>query len=187
MFLIWKNISSKAKITLPTLSITLVISQYEKTTTIYYTLRGYSRDKFELHKIESGFTKKQEISGKWQGITAGGCPNYPVTYKNNPKIRLTVGSRARATVLIELRAPKLYQVGFEVTKLSTSDTQVTFEPMSTGVYRSGYCMLEIESMPAGSYLIVPATFAPGLEGPFFITVKSAQNIIKLEDVTSAYQ
>lgn len=165
-----------------TFRITLVISQYEKTTTIFYTLRAYSRQKFEFHKIESGFTKKEEISGKWQGVTAGGCPNYPATYKNNPKFRITVGPRSKSTLLIELRAPKVYQVGFELANISTADPETSFEAVSTGVYRSGYCMLELEHLPAGNYVIVPATYVPAQEGPFFITLKSTTGV-RIEEIT----
>lgn len=163
--------------------ITLAISQYEKSTTIYFTLRAYSRDKFELHQIDSGLVRKLEVSGQWKGLTAGGCPNYPLTYQNNPKYKLTLGSspKARATVSIELRGPKVYQVGFEVTPLSGEA-----EKRSSGSYRSGYCAMEVEAMAPGTYLIIPTTFLPSQESPFFLTVKS-QNGIKLEEVTNDFE
>lgn len=166
-------------------SITLAISQYEKSTTIYFTLRAYSRDKFDLQKIDSGFVKKEEISGKWQGITAGGCPNNQFTYKNNPKYKLTVGTtpKHRPTISFELRAPKVFQVGFEISKLTGPEH---FETISSGSYRSGYCALEIPAMPPGTYLIIPATYLPNQESPFFITVKS-QNAFKLQEVTQDFE
>lgn len=169
----------------PPCRVTLVISQYEKSTTIYYTLRAYSRDRFELHKIDSGFTKAERVNGAWQGISAGGCTNYPQTHRNNPKYRLTVGPRARSTLLIELRAPKVYQVGFEVTTVSCADPQVTanFVKQGSGVYRSGYSMLELENLPAGVYVIVPTTFMPGQEGPFIMDIKCSTGI-KIEEITA---
>ncbi|GAB0097193.1 calpain-7 [Sergentomyia squamirostris] len=164
--------------------ITLVISQYEKSTTIYYTLRAYSRDRFELHKMDSGFTKFEKVNGTWQGENAGGCSNYPETHKNNPKYRLTVGPKAKSTLLIELRAPKIYQVGFEVITVSCADPQVTasFIKQSSGVYRSGYCMLELENLPAGVYTVIPTTFLPAQEGPFIMDIKCSTGV-KIEEVT----
>ncbi|XP_055694259.1 calpain-7-like [Lutzomyia longipalpis] len=165
--------------------VTLAISQYEKSTTIYYTLRAYSRDRFELHKLDSGFTKAEKINGAWEGSTAGGCSNYPQTFGKNPKFRLTVGPRPKSTLLIELRAPKIYQVGFEVTTVSCDDPEVTasFIKQGSGVYRSGYCMLELENLPAGVYTVVPTTFLPGQEGPFILDIKCSTGV-KIEEITS---
>lgn len=165
--------------------ITLAISQYEKSTTIYFTLRAYSRDKFELQKIDSGFVRKEEVVGEWKGITAGGCANYQLTHKNNPKFKLTVGTvpKHQPTLSVELRGPKVYQVGFEITQLTGGER---FQKMSSGTYRSGYCALEIDSIPPGTYLIIPTTFLPGQESTFFLTTKS-QNGIKIEQVTHAFE
>lgn len=163
----------------------MAISQYEKSATIFFTLRAYSRDKFELQRLDSGFVKKEELSSQWKGITAGGCANNPATHVNNPKIKLTVGTtpRHRPTISIELRGPKVYQVGFEVTQLSGVEK---LDKMSSGTYRSGYCYLEIRETPPGTYLIVPTTFLPGQESPFFVTVKS-HNGIRLEEVTNDFE
>lgn len=160
--------------------ITLAISQYHKSQTIYLTLRAYSRDRFDLARIDGGLVKKVEISGQWKGVSAGGCANYQLTHQNNPKFKLTVGTTPnhRPVVAIELRGPKSYQVGFEVEQLSGS---ASFEKTSSGTYRSGYCYVEVLSMPPGTYSIVPTTFLPGQESPFFLTVK-ASNGIKLEEV-----
>ena len=161
------------------------MSQYEKSTTIYYTLRAYSRDRFELQEIDSGFAGKEEVSGQWKGVTAGGCANYQMTHRNNPKYKLTVGStpKHRPTVAIELRGPKVYQVGFEVTQLAGPERM---EKTSSGTYRSGYCALEIEHMVPGTYLVMPTTFLPSQEGPFILTVRS-QNGVRLEDVTKDFE
>lgn len=40
-------------------------------------------------------------------------------------------------------------------------------------FRSGFVNLELEDVPAGSYHIIPATFLPGQEGPFFLTIKAS--------------
>lgn len=44
------------------------------------------------------------------------------------------------------------------------------------VYRSGFVYLELEDVPAGTYHIIPATYVPGQEGPFFLICKSSCNL-----------
>lgn len=154
------------------------MSQYEKTATIYYTLRAYSRHPFELKQIEHSFVGKQTINGEWKGSTAGGCQNHPTTYRQNPKYVLTLGPKDLSNLVIELRGPKVYQVGIEVIIVSLDDPNVTapFVSKTSGSYRSGYCVLDMDDMPAGTYHIIPSTFLPGQESPFILSVKSTTNI-----------
>lgn len=155
----------------------MVVSQYEKTTTIYYTLRAYSRNPFELKAIPHTYVGKQTVNGEWKGPKAGGCQNHPTTYKLNPRYKLTIPKDINQLV-IELRGPKVYQVGIELVVVSMSDQMVTapFVSKTTGSYRSGYCVLDLYDIPAGCYHVVPSTFLPGQESPFILTVKATTNI-----------
>lgn len=154
------------------------MSQYEKTTTIYYTLRAYSRSPFEFKAIPSSYVGKQTISGEWSGSRAGGCQNHHATYRNNPKYCLKLGPKDLSNLVIELRGPKLYQVGFEIFVHSLDDPNVTapFVSKATGNYRSGYCVLDLNDMPAGTYHIMPSTYLPGQESPFILSVKATTNL-----------
>ncbi|KAF5296503.1 hypothetical protein FQR65_LT01492 [Abscondita terminalis] len=161
---------------------TLVVSQYEKTQTIYYTLRAYATCPFTLSKIEDPYVNKKEIAGDWSGATAGGCGNHPATYKNNPRFKLEInGGSNDNKIFIELKGPKQYQVGFDVTITSLYDSNVTapFKNVSSGPYRSGFVVLESENVPLGVLHIVPSTFLPNQEGPFILTVKST-SMLELE-------
>lgn len=151
-----------------------MVSQHEKSTTIYYTLRAFSRTKFELKRLIDVYTTKKELTGEWKESTAGGCPNHPSTYKNNPLYKLTIGPKNDSNLVIELRGPKIYQVGLEVTINSLDDSDVTapFISKTTGNYRSGFCVLDLHNLPTGVYHVRPSTFLPNQEGPFFITFKS---------------
>jgi hypothetical protein len=40
-------------------------------------------------------------------------------------------------------------------------------------FRSGFVVLDLEDVPAGTYNIVPSTFLPNQEGPFILTVKAS--------------
>lgn len=158
---------------------TLVVSQYEKTQTIYYTLRVYSTTPFKLSKIEDNYVRHKEVAGEWSAVTAGGCGNHPQTYKNNPRFRLEVNSSTNNNkIFIELKGPKQYLIGFDVTIASVNDTDITapFRTTSSGPYRSGFVILELESIPAGVLHIVPTTFLPNQQGPFILSVKATSSI-----------
>lgn len=154
------------------------MSQYEKTTTIYYTLRAYSRNPFEFKAIPSAYVGRQTVNGEWKGSQAGGCQNHPLTYRTNPKFSLKLGPKDFSNLVIELRGPKVYQVGFEIKVQSLDDPSVTapFVSKTTGSYRSGYCVLDLNDMPAGTYIIIPSTYLPGQESPFILSVKATTQV-----------
>ncbi|KAK9883715.1 hypothetical protein WA026_001902 [Henosepilachna vigintioctopunctata] len=159
---------------------TIVISQYEKSQTIYYTLRTYSTCAFNLNKIQDPYKHEKQLTGEWKGNSAGGCPNHPLTYKNNPKIKLIISSTSNENlILVELKGPKQYQIGIEtiISKINDNESVTApFKSKSSGPYRSGYVILELENVPAGILTIIPSTFLPNQEGPFILSVKSSSPI-----------
>lgn len=160
-----------------TSSYTLVISQYEKMNTIHYTLRVYATCPFTLSKIVSAYRHKQEVgNGCWKGETAGGCANHPITYKKNPIYQIHLNSNSDENqLLIDLKGPKQYQVGFDVitVTINNGNAKGNFSRKSSGPYRSGFVIMELENVPCGIYNIIPSTFLPEQEGPFFLTVQSS--------------
>ncbi|XP_053595601.1 calpain-7 [Microplitis demolitor] len=154
---------------------TLVISQYEKMNTIYYTLRAYGTCPFSLKKMYEPYKFDKEIKdGQWKDKTAGGCGNHPATYQNNPRYRLTLESDHNNNyLLIILKGPKQYQIGFEIIPVNDSDTSSTFQSKTSGPFRSGFVSLELEDVPAGTYDVIPSTFLPSQEGPFFLIFRSS--------------
>lgn len=40
-------------------------------------------------------------------------------------------------------------------------------------FRSGFVVMDLEDVPAGTYDIIPSTFMPNQEGPFILTVKAS--------------
>uniref|UniRef100_A0A673XA61 Calpain 7 n=1 Tax=Salmo trutta TaxID=8032 RepID=A0A673XA61_SALTR len=152
---------------------TLVVSQYEKQNTINYTLRVYSGCKFSFTKIPTPFTHTKRINGQWKGPSAGGCGNYKDSYKHNPIYQFNL--ERPGPMLIELRGSRQYSVGFEMVTVST-----VVEPGPAGVpkknsgdYRCGFCYMEADHVPAGIYNVIPTTFLPKQEGPFFLDFSSA--------------
>ncbi|KAF6208826.1 hypothetical protein GE061_014567 [Apolygus lucorum] len=147
---------------------TLVISQYEKTTTIYYSLRVYATSPFTLTPIIDPYKYVEKvIDGEWKGLTAGGCRNFPASYDNNPDYHLSL--KGAGSICIELRAPPIPKIGFDVVPLNAEGPQ---QLLHSGDYRAGFVVLEVENLPEGSYSIRPTTFKPKEESRFLLTVKS---------------
>ncbi|KAM4689268.1 calpain-7 [Discoglossus pictus] len=155
---------------------TLVVSQYEKQNTIRYTLRVYAACKFNFSKIPTPYTINKRINGQWKGQSAGGCGNFRDTHKNNPIYQFNMDKSG--PVLIELRGPRQYSVGFEVITVSANGDPGPsgFQKKSSGDYRCGFCFMEIDTLPTGTYNIIPTTFLPAQEGPFFLDFNSATPI-----------
>lgn len=157
---------------------TLIVSQYEKSTTIFYTLRAYSREPFELKAINNNWTTNIQVNGEWSAanLTAGGCQNHKATYKNNPLYKVTMPSDGN--MIVELRGPKVYQVGLELTISSLDDPNITapFINKTTETFRSGFCVIDLENIPAGVYNIRPSTYLPNQEAPFFLKLKSSAKL-----------
>uniref|UniRef100_UPI00358EC8A2 calpain-7 isoform X1 n=1 Tax=Myxine glutinosa TaxID=7769 RepID=UPI00358EC8A2 len=153
---------------------TLVVSQYEKHDTISYTLRVYGSRKFTLSKIPHPYPNYQRVKAEWKGKSAGGCTNYHATYSFNPiyQLRLT---RA-GPLLIEVRGPRQFSVGFEMVTVSSEGEAglEPFEKKTSGNYRCGFCYLEVEKAPVGVYNVIPTTYLPNQEGPFFLDVYTSQ-------------
>uniref|UniRef100_A0A4W5NQG9 Calpain 7 n=1 Tax=Hucho hucho TaxID=62062 RepID=A0A4W5NQG9_9TELE len=152
---------------------TLVVSQYEKQNTINYTLRVYSGCKFSFSKIPTPFTHTKRINGQWKGPSAGGCGNYKDSYKHNPIYQFNL--ERPGPMLIELRGSRQYSVGFEMVTVSTvvEPGPAGLPKKNSGDYRCGFCYMEADHVPAGIYNVIPTTFLPKQEGPFFLDFSSA--------------
>ncbi|XP_077772497.1 calpain-7 isoform X5 [Podarcis muralis] len=134
-----------------------------------FTILVYSVCKFNFCKIPTPYTISKRVNGQWKGQSAGGCGNFRETAKNNPIYQFQLDKAG--PLLIELRGPRQYSVGFEVVTVSTVGEQ-GFQKKNSGDYRCGFCYLELECVPAGIYNIIPSTFLPQQEGPFFLDFNS---------------
>ncbi|XP_034616791.1 calpain-7 isoform X3 [Trachemys scripta elegans] len=137
-----------------------------------FTIQVYSVCKFTFTKIPTPYTISKRVNGQWKGHSAGGCGNFRDSYKNNPIYQFQL--EKTGPLLIELRGPRQYSVGFELVTVSTvgDPGPSGFQKKSSGDYRCGFCYMEVENVPAGVYNIIPSTFLPQQEGPFFLDFNS---------------
>ncbi|XP_041421969.1 calpain-7 isoform X3 [Xenopus laevis] len=138
-----------------------------------FTTQVYSACKFTFTKIPTPYIINKRINGQWKGQSAGGCGNFRDTHKNNPMYQFQI--EKSGPLLIELRGPRQYSVGFEVITVSTTGDPGPsgFQKKSSGDYRCGFCYMELENIPAGVYNIITTTFLPAQEGPFFLDFNTA--------------
>ncbi|KAK7109473.1 calpain-7-like [Littorina saxatilis] len=154
---------------------TLVISQYEKNNTIHYTLRVYATCEFSLTRFIDPYKTQydKKIVGEWKGPTAGGCANNRETYTKNPLYQVKIDNNSTDNhLMIELRGPKQYSVGFEVITVSENvpNASGAFKKVTSGDFRPGFCVLQLSNISGGVYNIRCCTFRPGKEGPFFLDI-----------------
>ncbi|KAF7256197.1 hypothetical protein EG68_05332 [Paragonimus skrjabini miyazakii] len=158
-----------------TTSYHLVVSQFEKNNTIYYTLRVYSTAPFTLSKLLDPYKIEKQITGQWKGVSAGGCRNHPDTYDNNPCYQITIPNNdADNQLLVEMRGPKDYAIGCELVKVSVTNPNAPnpMERKSSGNYRRGYVVLEQAGLSGGTYNLIVSTYNQNQEGPFILNIKS---------------
>ncbi|XP_077555950.1 calpain-7-like isoform X2 [Haemaphysalis longicornis] len=155
---------------------TLVVSQYEKSNTIHYTLRAYCSVPFQLAPIGNPYKYvREEKNGAWTAGTAGGCGNHPETYGCNPVYQVSLQSpHDHNQVLVSLKGPKQYQIGFDIVTVTANNPSSPdyFSRKGSGMFKSGFTVLELERVPAGVYNVIPSTFKPFQEGPFFLTISA---------------
>lgn len=158
---------------------TLVISQYEKYNSIYYTLRTFSTQSFQLDEIKEPYVSKysKRVTGKWTKATAGGCSNYQESYMRNPVYQITLSnSSANNCLKIELKGPQQYSVGFDIVCVGSNVTNnpKDFKQTSSGSFRKGFSVLPLNELSGGTYTIRPSTYLPGQEGPFILEISSSR-------------
>ncbi|KAL3201544.1 hypothetical protein MRX96_012579 [Rhipicephalus microplus] len=113
--------------------------------------------------------------GMWTAATAGGCGNHPETYSRNPVYQVSLqSSHDNNQMLVSLKGPKQYQIGFDIVTVTVNNPSCSdfFARKGSGMFKSGFTVLELERVPAGVYNVIPSTFKPFQEGPFFLTVSA---------------
>lgn len=77
------------------------------------------------------FFSSQITNDRWAGSRAGGCGNHPLTYPNNPRYQFTLDNAS--DLLIELKGPKQFQIGFDI--ILQEGSSPDFSRKSSGAYR----------------------------------------------------
>ena len=168
---------------------TLVVSAYQKKRQVDYTLTVYATLHCQaptLTEIVPKLEHTKNISYQWangnaeasnagQG-TAGGSTRFS-TYMNNPHWRLVV--RQTSKVRIRLMTYKEVACNLRVFKGFKRITLINpeLEIANSGDYRQGFCYVQIDRLPEGTYMVVPSTYYPKQEAPIKVT-NLASSLVK---------
>uniref|UniRef100_A0A8C8BSD4 Calpain catalytic domain-containing protein n=1 Tax=Oncorhynchus tshawytscha TaxID=74940 RepID=A0A8C8BSD4_ONCTS len=142
-------------------------------TCLFVHILYWHDNKITILHCESPLSLPVQINGQWKGPSAGGCGNYKDSYKHNPIYQFNL--ERPGPMLIELRGSRQYSVGFEMVTVSTvvEPGPAGHPKKNSGDYRCGFCYMEADHVPAGIYNVIPTTFLPKQEGPFFLDFSSA--------------
>ena len=80
---------------------------------------------------------KWRVTGKWKGISAGGCPNFSDTFKDNPQFKMTVRESTQAVIYMQQYdrrgkdSEQTYAVGFGIYSLNGKKLATNRVPKAT--------------------------------------------------------
>ncbi|CAO3607815.1 unnamed protein product [Cunninghamella echinulata] len=174
---------------------TIVVSQHEKSRSLYFSLRAYSLAPFKLHEIPFPYPIEQKITGQWTDQTAGGNAS-KATYMHNPQWKITIPSnynnnnnnnnnninnnynhhqqKTNTGLLLMLETSKSFAVHLLLVEGGKRATSVSVRDIlaESGPYRHGFCYCDLETIKAGDYTVVASTFEADLIGQFVLTAAS---------------
>eukprot|EP01102_Stenamoeba_stenopodia_P021684 TRINITY_DN8814_c0_g1_i3.p1 TRINITY_DN8814_c0_g1~~TRINITY_DN8814_c0_g1_i3.p1 ORF type:complete len:994 (+),score=230.58 TRINITY_DN8814_c0_g1_i3:54-3035(+) len=112
------------------------------------------------------------VTGAWQGQSAGGCANYPLTFLKNPQFSLKVAQRTKlCLLLLQKQTSDSLQdtIGFYIAKtngvvpLKELTRKELVAKSSFGGKREA---VKVQDLTEGDYVIIPCTFDPGYNNSF---------------------
>jgi len=163
---------------------TLVVSLFEKTRAVNYTLTAFCTQHFSdpsplLVDVPKTLKFSHEVQGSWGAHTAGGSPKFP-GFPSNPQYVLIFKTKKPRKLHLRLLAPKEFPINV---RLYNNDGKRLYsatsnlELASSGPYRKGFCVLELSdghpALEEGVKLtVVVSTIDPDSLGPFILHIES---------------
>ncbi|KAI7867268.1 hypothetical protein BDF14DRAFT_699957 [Spinellus fusiger] len=156
---------------------TIVVSQHEKSRSLYFSLRAYSLAPIQLTEVPMLYSIEKKVYGEWTEQTAGGNASH-ASFLHNPQWKVTVpapqSTRGSNGFLLMLEAPKSFAVHLQVIEGGNRVSSVSTREIvvDSGPYRHGFSYCILECLQATSYTVIASTFEPELLGQFILTVAS---------------
>jgi len=159
--------------------LSLVLSQYNKTNDLGYTLSCYSTDPFHLGEAAAKDLEfVYERTSAWTEEKSGG-PLGTQTCERNPSFAIEVPGRG-ATLQVRVTTPKTSAVNavlVPVGKYGDGVRSSTGKPvLDTGKYRHGFLASDTERVEGGPYVLLVSNFHAGQHATFNLVVSSSAKI-----------
>jgi calpain-7 len=173
--------------------LTLVLSQYQKSRDLGYTLSCFCTDPFSLGESPRDLEHTVRVGSAWTSHTSGGplgtpsCEKNPAFALHVPESAAQRGKRTKVQLrltAVSNQATAVNVAAFPVERMGDGMRKATGGPvLDSGAYRHGFCVTEASRLPAGSYVIVATTYTPGMLGSLELVVASSSAKIQVEEIS----
>lgn len=164
----------------------LVLSQYQKSNDVNYTLSCYCTEDFALGSPSSTLAHCKELSGSWSTHSAGG----PVGSRNffrNPQyaVNVPVATQIYATLSTSKTIPCNLILVPVSSKGKLAET-ATLEPIiDTGAYRHAFVASKETKVQPGSYALIVSTYREEENGLFDLKLFSSSPQVTMERIQNS--
>mmetsp|Transcript_36362 Transcript_36362/g.109113 ORF Transcript_36362/g.109113 Transcript_36362/m.109113 type:complete len:659 (-) Transcript_36362:145-2121(-) len=165
--------------------LSLVLSQYQKSNDLSYTLSCFCTHPFKLGHPAKEQPVVAVINSEWTASSAGGPAGQP-GFRGNPMWSVSVPVEG-AFVQVRCSSVKTFAVNVLLVGVDSPGERiwsVDREPaIDTGDYRHGFAATNAVWVPGGQYTLCASTFHRGQAGGFRIELKSS---VKLSPIAIAW-
>jgi len=162
--------------------LTLILSQYQKSKDMNYTLSCYCTSPFRITPPSNSLQHAIVIKSEWNKETAGGPPNSVSQFVKNPMWKILI-PEGGSKIQIQCKAPKTLAINMILFRGSSEGkidlmARIRGKEMDSGPYRSGFAVTSIHYInESGHYTLVPSTYEPDQVGGFVLTLSSSSKLL----------
>lgn len=162
-------------------NLSLILSQYQKSNDLNFTLSCFCTEDFALGKPEKDLTNSIELDGAWSTRSAGG-PIGSRSFFNNPQYAIQVSSPTTLQIRLgttTTNAANIMLVPVQRFK-DPAEEGVGEAIIDTGKYRHAFVVSEKKTVKAGNYTLIVSNFHADQTGLFSVKVSSNSPKLKIE-------
>lgn len=158
--------------------LSIVMSQYEKSHDLGYTLSCFCTEPFSLGLPAKELPFSRTLTSSWTPSTAGGPVGKKPFYRN-PMFAVEIPSGG-ALVELQCSAPKTLAVNVMLCPVDAYGQRVarikSEPPCDSGNYRHGFAVTSRSKVDAGTYALVVSSYSLGETGAFRVKVVSSSKL-----------
>ncbi|CAB9509649.1 Calpain-7 [Seminavis robusta] len=166
--------------------LSIVLSQYEKSHDLSYTLSCFCTEPFTLGQPAKELPFSRSLTSSWTPSSAGG-PIGKKGFYSNPMFAIEVPDGG-ATFQIQCLAPKTLAVNVMLVPVQSYGqraTRVTSDPpVDSGNYRHGFVVTKRQRAGAGPYALVVSAYNAGEVGTFKVKISTSVKISLIDEILS---
>ena len=158
--------------------LSLVLSQYEKSNDLSYTLSCFCTEPFTLGHPAKDLPFSRTFTSSWTTLTAGG-PLGKKDFYRNPMFAVEI-PEGGAIIQLQCSAPKALAVNVMMVPVDSYGQRATRikaePPIDSGNYRHGFVVTSRTKAAAGTYALIVSSYTPGEVATFRVKVASSLKI-----------